>query len=70
MVDIPLLVRQADAYATRSGRTSGGVSKALFDDTRTLDLLRDGSKDITVSRLERAYMRLCGLIERDQKART
>lgn len=69
MVDIPLLVRQADAYAKRQGRTSGGVSKALFDDVRTLDLLRAGSKDITVSRLERAYMRLCGLIERDAKAR-
>ena len=69
MVDISLLVRQADAYAKRSGRTSGGVSKAIFDDVRTLDLLREGGRDITISRLERGYTRLCGLIERSAKER-
>lgn len=70
MVDIPLLIRRADSYRRATGRTSGGVSKALFDDTRTLDLLRDPNfKDITISRLERAMQRLAGLEERRSKER-
>lgn len=69
MVDIPLLIRRADAYANKAGRTSGGVSKLIFDDVRTLDLLRGGSKDITLSRLERGWQRLNGLIERAAKER-
>lgn len=69
MVDIPLLVRRADEYREATGRTSGGVSKALFDDVRTLDQLRDPDfKDITLSRLERAWTRLAGLRERQKKA--
>lgn len=64
MVDIPLLVRRADAYAKATQRSRGGVSKALFDDVRTLDLLRKGNKDITISRLERASQRLVALEER------
>lgn len=70
MVDIPLLIERADAYAKKADRTSGGVSKLIFDDVRTLDLLRDPTfKDITISRLERGWQRLNGLIERAAKER-
>lgn len=58
MLDIDSLVRRADAYAAASGRTSGGVSKLIFQDTRTLDLLRDGSEAITVARLRKAEAEL------------
>lgn len=65
MVDISSLVRRADAYAKATGRSSGGVSKSIFEDTRTLDLLRGGHRDITVARLERAD---AALTELERKA--
>lgn len=61
MVDIPQLVKRADRYARKTGRSPGGISKALFDDVRTLDLLRGGFRDIQVSRIERAAERLADL---------
>lgn len=53
-----------DANAARRAtkRTRKGLSKVLFDDTRTLDLLADGHTDITVSRLERGAQRLTKLL--------
>ncbi len=61
MVDIPSLLRRADTYAQATGRSIGGVSKAIFDDVRTLGLLKDGSKAITLERLENADNRLATL---------
>lgn len=62
MVDIPSLLRRADAYAKAVNRTSGAISKELFKDSRTLDLLRDESwRNITISRLERAERNLIAL---------
>lgn len=57
-MDIPALLRRADSYAKATGRTTGGVSKAIFDDVRTLDLLKGGAKSITLARLEEAESRL------------
>lgn len=55
MVDIASLVIRADAYAKRAGWSPSRISKALFDDSRTLDLLRDGGEGITVRRLRNAF---------------
>lgn len=56
--DITNLIRRARRVATKTGRTPGGVSKALFDDVRTLDLLADGWRGIQVDRLARGEDRL------------
>lgn len=69
MVNIPALVARADAYAKRTKRSSGGVSKAIFDDVRTLDMLRDGATNITIGRLERAEGRMADL-ENEQRKQT
>lgn len=61
MIDIPALVARADAYAKRSKRSPGGVSKAIFDDVRTLDMLRDGATNITIARVQAAEHRLAML---------
>lgn len=58
MIDVPTLIRRADRYAKRQGRTTGGVSKLLFHDNRTLDLLRAGGRGVTLGRLERAWKRM------------
>ena len=68
MVDVSALIRRADRYAKRHNRTTGGVSKLLFHDVRTLELLRQGGRGVTLGRLERAWARLEEL-ERDAKAR-
>lgn len=61
MIDIASLVSRAEAYATATGRSLGGVSKELFDDVRTLTLIQQGGRNITIARLERALERMARL---------
>ena len=68
MVDVSALIRRADRYAKRHNRTTGGVSKLLFHDVRTLELLRQGGRGVTLGRLERAWARL-GELEQEARER-
>lgn len=61
MVDIPTLIRRVDKHAARTGRTVGGISKYIFDDVRTVDQLRNGSRAITLRRLDRASEKMSEL---------
>lgn len=52
------LVKRAKAYAKRTNRTLGGVSKELFDDDRTLRMLAAGHVKIGIARVLEAADRL------------
>jgi len=67
MVDIPKLIKRADRFARRDGRTAGGVSKLLFSDVRTLDALRAGARNVQVARLEQAEARMTALEEAERE---
>jgi len=55
------LVKRARAYARVSHRTLGGVSKLIFDDTRTLETLASGRLNVRMDRVERGERRLAEL---------
>lgn len=58
------IVKRAKRLAAFSGRTDGGISKVIFDDTRTLGELSRGRYSVTLNRLLRAERRLTRLEEK------
>lgn len=55
------IVKRAKTFARVTGRTNGGVSKAIFDDTRTLDALARGRFNVRLDRVLRGESRLTQL---------
>lgn len=55
------IVKRAKTLARVTGRTQGGVSKAIFDDTRTLKALGRGQFNVQLNRVLRGERRLTRL---------